>query len=107
MNENLQEELQIHFETSFMKPQTLFDNWYLLETTEGGMCLPMSEFGDNLTDDDLAGAVNSDIEEVNKAQGFGARLSASGYIDCTEWTFFDTEEEAVKYLIDTYGDDDV
>jgi hypothetical protein len=106
MNETMQQELDFHFESSFMKPQTLFGNWYLLETSEGGVNLPVDEYGDNLTDDELAEATETDIEEVNKAQGFGARLSANGYTDCTEWTFFDTEEEAVKFLIDTYGKDD-
>jgi len=27
-------------------------------------------------------------------------------MDCTEWTVFDTEEEAEKYLEETYGDDE-
>ena len=31
-------------------------------------------------------------------KGYGARLSAPGYLDCTEWTVFDTEEEANAYL---------
>ncbi len=34
-----------------------------------------------------------------------ARLSASGYMDCTEWAVCDTEDQAREYLAETYGDD--
>jgi hypothetical protein len=34
------------------------------------------------------------------------RLSASGYMDCTDWSIHDSEDEAIDYLIDTYDDDD-
>jgi hypothetical protein len=39
-------------------------------------------------------------------KGFGARLSAPGYLDCTEWTVFDTEDEAREYLAENYPDED-
>jgi hypothetical protein len=32
-----------------------------------------------------------------------ARMSAPGYLDCTEWTAHDTEEQAQRYLLDTYA----
>jgi len=38
--------------------------------------------------------------------GVGARLSAPGYMDCTEWSVFDTEEEAQTYLDETYPEDE-
>jgi hypothetical protein len=38
--------------------------------------------------------------------GYGARLSAPGYMDCTEWCVFDTDEEAEEYLSEMYGDED-
>ena len=39
--------------------------------------------------------------------GFGilCRMSASGYMDCTEWAHFDSYKEAYDYLIDQYGAD--
>ena len=41
------------------------------------------------------------------AHGYFARLSASGYLDCTKWGGpFETEAEAARYLIDTYGNED-
>lgn len=47
-----------------------------------------------------------DVQSVSVREGYGARLSAPGYLDCTEWTVFDTEKEAQAYLDETYGDDD-
>ena len=36
----------------------------------------------------------------------GARLSAPGYLDCTEWSVFDTEQEAEEYLDENYPEDE-
>ena len=38
--------------------------------------------------------------------GYGARLSAPGYLDCTEWAVFETEDEAREYLEEMYPDDE-
>jgi hypothetical protein len=35
---------------------------------------------------------------VKKIKGYGARLSAPGYLDCTDWIVFQTEDEAWSYL---------
>ena len=38
--------------------------------------------------------------------GFYCRLSASGYLDCTDWSGpFQSEEEAVADLLQTYADE--
>lgn len=37
---------------------------------------------------------------------WGARLSAPGYMDRTEWTVFETEEEAREFLKEFYGEDE-
>lgn len=47
----------------------------------------------------------ADIVSAERKTGYGARLSAPGYLDCTEWTLFDTELEAIKYIVETYGED--
>lgn len=39
-------------------------------------------------------------------EGFGARLSAPGYLDCTDWCVFDDADEAKAYLEENYGDDE-
>jgi len=38
-------------------------------------------------------------------KGYGARLSAPGYLDCTPFVVFDTQEEAEQYLTDEYPED--
>ena len=46
------------------------------------------------------------IQEWETVRGYGARLSAPGYLDCTEWTVFDTFEECDRYLADSYPEDE-
>ena len=33
-------------------------------------------------------------------KGYGVRLSAPDYLDCTEWVVFDTLDEAEEYAVD-------
>lgn len=42
--------------------------------------------------------------EVTESWGYGARLSAPGYSDCTDWEVFDSVKEAADYLLNTYFD---
>lgn len=46
------------------------------------------------------------IYSVELTEGYGARLSASGYMDCTPWDVFDTQKEAEQYLRDEYPHDE-
>lgn len=109
---------------SFMQKQiTPKQTWIELDGTHGITALP----SDVLSKDELAiaesvaGDGNADpedltthfgeyyegtVQSVTVRKGYGARLSAPGYLDCTEWTVFDTAEEAQQYLDETYDDDD-
>ena len=49
------------------------------------------------TDTDCEGVFNASKWEYVDEQ-FGARLSMPGYLDCTEWTVFDTHEEARAFI---------
>ena len=49
---------------------------------------------------------NEKAYSVEFIEGYGARFSAPGYLDATDWTIFDTEAEAVKHLLDQHFDDD-
>lgn len=44
------------------------------------------------------------IDTVSLREGVGTRLSASGYMDCTDWTVYDNLVEAQRGIIETYGD---
>lgn len=46
------------------------------------------------------------IHSWENIRGYGARLSAPGYLDCTEWNVFPTEQEAREYLDENYPEDD-
>jgi len=46
------------------------------------------------------------VWSIERKSGFLARMSAPGYMDATEWTMHDTEQEAADYLRDYYGDDE-
>jgi hypothetical protein len=39
-------------------------------------------------------------------QGYGARLSAPGYLDCTDWAVFGSKEDAEQYLNEQYPEDE-
>ena len=45
-----------------------------------------------------------DIREVARINGYGARLSASGYMDCTDWSVYETEQQAWDSLWEQYGE---
>ncbi len=48
---------------------------------------------------------NTTAWEIKVVSGWGARLSAPGYLDATPWTVFETEEEARAYLADEQADE--
>jgi hypothetical protein len=48
----------------------------------------------------------TDIQSVGLIEGFGARLSAPGYMDCTDWSVFDAAKEAQEFLDENYPEDE-
>jgi len=44
--------------------------------------------------------------EVEEKEGWLARMTMPGYLDSTEWTIHDSEEEAEKYLEEYYGEEE-
>lgn len=69
-----------------------YERWHAADSDHGS---------DDLEQEMLAAAetyYEGDPESVTLRTGFGARLSAPGYLDCTEWTVFDTEAAARLYL---------
>lgn len=105
--------------SSFMQRQiTGKQRWLYVETTCGTEYLPVDLVGDlpgsQFLDDDVQASDCSDIQQYceGKVQswenivGYGARLSARGYLDCTEWCVFDTVEDAEDYLEEMYPEDE-
>lgn len=90
----------------FMQKQIVYQSWYLVETTNGTECMPS-----DLCDSDLESVADyceGTPQSVEEVTGFGARLSAPGYMDCTEWTIFGTLACAEEYLesLDECEDED-
>jgi hypothetical protein len=105
----------------FMQPQILKGKWIAVETDDGTFFLPEdvgipvwwegeismdSIYASNAEESEFRSLVlfyeqfmpgrNPGSFEVIK--GFGARLSAPGYLDSTDWCVFDTVEEATAYI---------
>lgn len=109
---------------SFMEKQiTRKQNWLRVETSAGitfvdcaGLSLfvrnshqeaqPLTEQEMEDTVEKIQPYVEGTPQEWENIKGYGARLSAPGYLDCTEWDVFDTAEEAQKYLDETYPDEE-
>lgn len=111
--------------SDFMQHDIQHGTWLELDTNEGTIFLPDMLFNvpnvQNILDsDDNADDVYSELKAelsdfissrstiFNAAliEGYGARLSAPGYLDCTEWSVYATEAEAEEALTEMYGDDD-
>ena len=108
----------------FMQKQvTHKQSWIQVETTCGTEFIDAVSLGLNLRDSQtethpltdkereqaisaLSDYCEGTIQEWETIQGYGARLSAPGYLDCTEWSVFYTPEEAEQYLDEMYGDDE-
>ena len=103
----------------FMEQQvTDKERWAEVETNCGTEWVPLEQLGITLPEwedgpqwlkncadifrDYLEG---NRVTSVTEKMGYGARLSAPGYLDCTEWAVFDTEEEARAYLKETYEEE--
>ena len=114
--------------TQFMKPQIEFGEWLEVDGACGIEAVPadlvyvpkwMIPDLDYETDcieedsdlrnvlDALEDFIESNLDDVTSIQlieGYGARLSAPGYMDATAWTVFKTREEAEEFLREEYDD---
>ena len=101
---------------AFMEPQIEFAEWYEIDGPHGTEFIPADVVGEVTLEHFESGqpvpkalvdyCENKTAWTVEKREGWGARLSAPGYLDCTEWSVFDSESEATAYLQEMYGDDD-
>lgn len=87
---------------SFMKPQIVQDHYFDISTSEGTFWLPAYALGENPDAETFQDHCGGEYLGHELIYGWGARLSAPGYMDCTDWCVFDTEDEAREYLRETY-----
>lgn len=96
---------------AFMEPEIFHGHYYEIETTHGTEYVPVEASGfvnslDELTDYLSGSPINSEDGLPEAQEGWIFRLSAPGYMDCTEWCVADSEKEAREYLEEMYGNDD-
>lgn len=89
---------------SFMKPEVVRGDWYEVEDKRGETSIVPTDVG--LADwiDDL-----KDGESVTitlHVDTWGGRMSAPGYLDCTEWGLYKSEADAIRWLREEYETDD-
>lgn len=90
----------------FMEPEIIEDSWYEIDGPMGIEYVPMWLVGTGAKWEELSDyCENREVWTIEEVRGFGARLSAPGYMDCTEWAVFDTEQEAIDYLEQMYIND--
>lgn len=103
----------------FMEQQIEFGKWVIVDGNCGGECIPFDicpipDCGEDEDSADYLARVfpilrdyveSTRLHSVAVREGWGARLSAPGYLDCTEWSVFDSEQEAREYLEETYGNE--
>ena len=89
-------------EDSFMQPQvTAKSDWWEIDGTRGIEVFPAEYFGH----DEAVNNYSGEVWKVNLVSGYGARLSAPGYMDATGWAVYDSPDEAMAELDAMYGDD--
>ena len=86
----------------FMAPEIEEGEWWEADSKDGGTYSYPAWIVSKREAADDCGAKMCDVRKVT---GFGARLSASGYLDATDWTVYATEDDAIVALVDMYGDD--
>lgn len=110
---------------SFMQKQIVLGKWVEVDTDMGVWYIPADIVPQTVIDfcndennlpDETSGTVRCEllqftecydanqINEVAMIEGYGARMIAPGYIDCTDWTVFETEQEAEDYLDEYYAE---
>jgi hypothetical protein len=109
---------------SFMERQiTRKQNWLSVETTYGTeyvdsaslalfvrdsdpLTHPLTDLERDIYRDKIRQYTEGCPQSWENIKGYGCRLSAPGYLDCTEWDVFDTKAEAEAYLEEMYPEDE-
>jgi hypothetical protein len=76
--------------------------WLRVDDQNGTTVYPADDF----SPEQIAEMHGVDFGDVETVRGIGARLSAPGYLDCTDWALFGTVAEAEAYLSEMYGEDE-
>lgn len=89
---------------SFMKPEVYYGAYYEIEANHGETHIVPVDVTDVATSlvscpagkltDYIQGTIDDPYEMITPVKGWLARMSAPGYLDCTDWSAHASEEEA-------------
>ena len=96
---------------AFMQPETYHGPYYVVDTGACGITFIPCDVHPGASDPaELRDYVESTSDptgwELEVKTGWLGRYQAPGYLDCTDWTPGDSEEELLAELRDMYGGDD-
>jgi hypothetical protein len=92
---------------SFMQPEVYETDYYAVEADCGSTWIVPADVCSADTWGDLADYVEAMIDEPDEpavlSHGWIYRMSAEGYMDCTDWSAADTELEALEEFLSMEG----
>lgn len=98
---------------SFMQREIYAGDYFRVNTSHGTEFVPADVVGnkpDNVhvseLRDYLSGKPDDEDETIEVETGWLARMSAPGYLDCTDWGAYETEQDAEDALTEMFGDDE-
>jgi hypothetical protein len=97
---------------AFMQKQIYFSGYFAIDTTHGIQIVPDDVIGRTVSThveafaNYIEGEPLDDDEMIEHQTGWLGRMSAPGYMDCTEWSAYKTEQEANEHLEEMYGEDE-
>lgn len=96
----------------FMQKQVYHGGYFEIDTDQGTEIVPDDVIGRTMNTDVsaflnyLEGKPLDDDELIEHKTGWLGRMSAPGYMDCTSWGAYKTEQEANESLDDMFGEDE-
>lgn len=87
------------FEDSFLKPEIYHGHIQVAETKEGTVVVPecYAQYPSNAEAAKQYGVSEDDVSTV---YAYAVRLSAPGYLDCTDWELVHTEQSGLERLLE-------
>lgn len=88
---------------SLMRPQTWYGSYTEIDTTERTYFIPSDFIPTGLAKRYYRHYVQGEIQTIETKTGWLGRMSAPGYLDCTEWEPGESEAELLETLNELYG----